>query len=86
MTAVIPAVGLTVLPREDEQILRDYVANPNGLRWLFRGNRPTIFQTYHTPEDSAATVDPAALEMTARIIARAVRLFDRAIAARAPIS
>lgn len=82
----LPAVGLTVLPREDEQTLRDYVANPNGLRWLFRGNRPTIFQTYHTPEDSAATIDPAALEMTARIVARAVRLFDRAIAARAPIS
>lgn len=68
----VPAVGLTVLPRADEANLRAYVADPNSLRWLLRWMRPTIFRTYHTASDSAATVQASALAMVARIVARAV--------------
>lgn len=73
----IPAVGLTVLPREDEATLRAYVADPDSLRWLFRFMRPTIFQTYHAPGDTAATIDEAALAMTARLVVRTVGEFTR---------
>ena len=75
--AGIPAVGVTVLPREDEARLREYVENPNSLKWLFRFMRPAIFRTYHTAGDTPETIDPAALEMTARVIAATVRNLDR---------
>ena len=75
----IPAVGLTVLPRADEAALRAYVADPNSLRWLLRWMRPTIFRTYHTASDSAATVKVAALAMVARVVTRAVGEAERLI-------
>ena len=80
----VPAVGLTVLPRADEATLRAYVADPNSLRWLFRWMRPTIFRTYHTASDSAATVEAAALAMVARVVARAVGEAERLIGGEAP--
>lgn len=73
----IPAVGLTVLPRADEEVLRAYVADPNALRWLFRFMRPTIFQTYHSPADVSATIEPKALAMAARLVARTAAEFAR---------
>jgi len=68
----VPTVGLTVLPRADEVTLRAYVTDPNSLRWLFRWMRPSIFRTYHTAADGAATVQAAALAMVTRVIVRAV--------------
>ena len=80
----VPAVGLTVLPRADESALRAYVAGPNSLRWLLRWLRPTIFRTYHTASDSAETVEPAALAMVARVVARAVGEAERLIGGKPP--
>ena len=80
----VPAVGLTVLPRADEATLRAYVTDPNSLRWLFRWMRPTIFRTYHTAADGAATVQAAALAMVARVIARAVGEAERLIGEETP--
>ncbi len=37
----IPAVGVTVSPRADEAKLREYVDEPNSLKWQFRFLRPT---------------------------------------------
>lgn len=75
--AGIAAVGVTVLARDDEARLREYVDSPNSLKWLFRFLRPAIFQAYHTAGDGPADIDPAALEMTARVMAATVRNFDR---------
>ncbi|MEH6477501.1 MAG: M28 family peptidase, partial [Sneathiella sp.] len=72
----VPAVGVTVLPKTDGQTLRDYIANPNAFKWIRTANRPIIFQTYHSPEDLPSTIDPKALDMTARIIVETVRTFD----------
>ena len=75
----VSAVGLTVLPRADEAALRAYVADPNSLRWLFRWMRPTVFRTYHTASDSAATVQATALAMVTRVVARAIGEAERLI-------
>ncbi|MEH6526405.1 MAG: M28 family peptidase [Sneathiella sp.] len=73
----IPAVGVTVLPEADGQTLRDYIANPNAFRWIRTANRPTIFQTYHSPQDLPSTIDPKALDMTAHIIVETAKIFDQ---------
>ena len=73
----VPAVGVTILPREDETTLRDYVDHPNSLKWLFPFLRPTIFRTYHTADDRADTIDAAAIAMTARILTTAIVIFDK---------
>lgn len=80
----IPAVGLTVLPRDDEATLRAYVADPNSLRWLFRWMRPTIFRAYHTASDRASTLEAAALAMVSRIVSRAVGEAERLIGGEVP--
>lgn len=72
----VPAVGVTVLPKTDGQTLRDYIANPNAFKWVRTANRPIIFQTYHSPEDLPSTINPKALDMTARIIVETVKAFD----------
>jgi hypothetical protein len=57
----VPAYGLTVVPRRQADALRAFVFNPlrSTLNALVR--RPPPFDTYHTPRDSSATLDPAAL-------------------------
>ncbi len=77
--AGIPAVGVTVSSREDEARLREYVDDPNSLKWRFRFLRPAIFRTYHTAGDTLETIDPAALDMTARVMAAMVRNLDRLV-------
>jgi aminopeptidase S len=72
----VPAIGVTVLPKTDGQTLRDYIANPNAFKWVRTANRPIIFQTYHSPEDLPSTINPKALDMTARIIVETVKAFD----------
>jgi len=80
--AGVPAVGITVLPQEDEARLRDYVDHPDRWRWLIPWFRPTIFRAYHGPGDRAHTVDPAAIDMLARVVRRMVAVADERLAER----
>ncbi|MBT4934164.1 MAG: M28 family peptidase [Rhodospirillaceae bacterium] len=73
----LAAVGVTVLPREDEEKLRSYVDDPNNPKWLLNFVRPTIFRTYHTSGDGPETVQPAALEMMTRLMVETVRVVDQ---------
>jgi len=73
----LAAVGVTILPQGDEKKLRSYVDDPNNPKWLLNFIRPTIFQTYHTSGDGPQTVQPAALEMTARLMVETVRTFEQ---------
>jgi len=66
-----------VLPQHDEAKLRSYVDDPNNPMWLLNFIRPVIFQTYHTSGDGPETVQPAALEMTTRLMLETVRTFER---------
>jgi len=79
----IAAVGVSVLPREDEQRLRAYVDNPNSLRWLLNFFRPAIFRTYHTSADKFETVSAEAVDMTAKLVTEIVRVVDAAVGAEA---
>lgn len=72
----LPGVGITVLPRDDENTLRRYIDNPDNPLWLIKFLRPAIFQTYHTSADRPDRIQPAALEMTARLMVEAVRVLD----------
>ncbi len=74
----VAGVGVTVLPRYDEDKLRSYVDDPNNPMWLLNFIRPVIFQTYHTSGDGPETVQSAALEMTTRLMLETVRVMDRA--------
>ena len=66
--AGLPAYGLTVVPSANAPALRQFIFNPlwGGLRFLLR--RPVPFDTYHTPRDSLATLEPRALDLTARAL------------------
>jgi hypothetical protein len=70
----LAAVGVTVLPQEDEDKLREYVQDPNNPKWLLNFIRPAIFRTYHTSGDGPETVEPDALEMTKRLMLETVRV------------
>jgi len=76
----IPAVGVTIAPREDEAVLREYIKDPNAFRWMRVANRPIIFQTYHTKNDTAETISPAALLLAARIIYETALNLDSVLA------
>ncbi|MHA1598217.1 MAG: M28 family metallopeptidase [Alphaproteobacteria bacterium] len=75
----IAAVGVTVLPRDDEATLRRYVDNPDNPLWLINFLRPVIFRTYHTPNDKPDTIEPAALDMTTRLMVETVRVLDNGV-------
>ncbi len=74
----VAGVGVTVLPRYDEDKLRSYVDDPNNPMWLLNFIRPVIFQTYHTSGDGPETVQSAALEMTTRLMLETVRVMNQA--------
>lgn len=74
-----PAVGVTVLPQADEDKLRAYVEDPNNPKWLLNFVRPAIFRTYHTSGDGPETIDPAALDMTTRLMIETVRVVDQMV-------
>jgi aminopeptidase YwaD len=63
-----PAYGLTSVPAVEVEPLRRFIFHP--LRTTLRGEarRPPPFDTYHTPRDSGATLDPAALERVGRAL------------------
>jgi hypothetical protein len=71
--AGIPAYGLTMVPVREAVALRQFVFNPvrSALRQVVR--RPPPFDTYHTPRDSGATLDPAALDAVAAALRAIVR-------------
>ena len=58
--AGIPAYGLSIVPAREADALRRFVLSP--ARSAFRAvvQRPAPFDTYHTPRDALATLDPAA--------------------------
>jgi hypothetical protein len=66
--AGVPAYGLTVVPSANADALRRYIFSPvlGGLRFLLR--RPAPFDTYHTPRDAIATLEPPALDLTIRAL------------------
>ena len=75
----LSAVGVTFSPKGDESKLRSYVADPNNPKWLLNFIRPVIFQTYHTSGDTAQTIDPAALDMTKRLMLETVRVVGQMV-------
>ena len=66
--AGIPAYGFTIVPFAEADALRQFVFSPvrSVLRAMVR--RPVPFDTYHTPRDALATLQPAALEGVARAL------------------
>lgn len=64
----LPAYGLTVVPSAQAEALRRFVFNPlrTNLRHLAR--RPPPFDTYHTDDDTGATLDPRALDLVVRAL------------------
>ena len=74
--AGLPAYGLSVVPRDHADDLRRFVLDPvrSTLRALIR--RPPPFDTYHTAADTLATLEPAALDLTARALRAIVRGLD----------
>ncbi len=75
----LAAVGVTVLPQRDEDKLRSYIDDPNNPKWLLNFIRPAIFQTYHTSGDGPETIEPAALEMTTRLMLETIRVVGEKI-------
>ena len=68
--AGVPAYGFTSVPAAQADVLRQFVFRP--LRSALRAGvrRPPPFDTYHTPRDTGATLDVAALDrMTAALAA-----------------
>ena len=66
--AGIPAYGFTIVPFAEADALRRFVFSPvrSALRAMVR--RPVPFDTYHTPRDAFATLEPAALERVAHAL------------------
>jgi Zn-dependent M28 family amino/carboxypeptidase len=66
--AGVPACGLTVVPAANAEALRRFIFHPwlGAARFLLR--RPAPFDTYHTPRDGLATLEPRALALTARAL------------------
>jgi peptidase M28-like protein len=64
----VPAYGFTVVPSANAEVLRQFVFSPvrSALRTLIR--RPVPFDTYHTPRDRGATLEPAALALARRAL------------------
>jgi Zn-dependent M28 family amino/carboxypeptidase len=61
--AGIPAYGLSVMPVAHAAALRQFVLTPARGVLMHLARRPPPFDTYHTPRDTAATVEPAALAL-----------------------
>jgi hypothetical protein len=63
-----PAYGLTSVPAAEAPALRQFVFHP--LRTTLGGavRRPPPFDTYHTPRDTGATLDAAALDRVSRAL------------------
>jgi len=75
--AGVPAYGLTVIPRANADALRQFILHPawGAVRFLLR--RPAPFDTYHTSRDSVATLEPRALDLTARALETVIAALGR---------
>ena len=58
--AGLPAYGLSIVPAREADALRDFVLDPSRPPFSAEGRLPVPFDTYHTPGDALATLDPAA--------------------------
>jgi Zn-dependent M28 family amino/carboxypeptidase len=72
MAAGVPAYGLTVIPSANADALRQFIFHPmlGALRFLVR--RPVPFDTYHTPRDALATLEPRALDLVGTALAAVI--------------
>jgi Peptidase family M28 len=61
--AGVPAYGLSVVPLAQADALRQFVLSPTRSALMHLVRRPPPFDTYHTPRDLAATVEPGALAL-----------------------
>ncbi len=68
----MPAYGLTVIPSANADALRQFIFHPmwGALRFLVR--RPVPFDTYHTPRDALATLEPRALDLVGTALAAVI--------------
>jgi Zn-dependent M28 family amino/carboxypeptidase len=66
--AGIPAYGLSAVPSVHAEALRRFVLSPVRSVLLHAVRRPPPFDTYHTSRDAGATLDPAALDLVARVL------------------
>jgi hypothetical protein len=64
--AGIPAYGLSVVPFSEADALRRFALSPVRSALIHAVRRPPPFDTYHTPRDASATLDPRALDLVAR--------------------
>ena len=64
----VPAYGFTLVPSANAEALRQFVWSPvrGAIRHLIR--RPVPFDTYHSPRDRGATLEPAALALALRAL------------------
>lgn len=66
--AGIPAYGLTIVPLAQADALRRFVLSPARSVLMHLVRRPPPFDTYHTPRDALATLQPDALDRVARAL------------------
>lgn len=77
--AGIPALALSIFPKKEESILREFIFNPGSPKWADRGRRPSIFRHYHTPNDTAGRLREDAMALMSEIIHRTVLRLDRTL-------
>jgi hypothetical protein len=70
--AGVPAYGLTVIPAREADALRSFVLSPVRSALMHAIRRPVPFDTYHTPKDRGATLDPRALDLVTRALAAVI--------------
>ena len=75
----MPAFAMTPFPIEDEERLRRFQANGANLAGTARADLPEIFQFRHDQSDNADTVEATAIDVTARVLAGAIRVLDRLV-------
>ena len=75
--AGVPALALTMIPNADKEILRDFVFHPRSPRWRNRKNWPSIFHRYHTPRDTADSLQENAMRLMSEVVRRTVQKLNR---------
>jgi hypothetical protein len=66
--AGVPAYGLSAVPLAHADALRQFVLSPARSVFMHLVRRPPPFDTYHTPGDSAATLQAPALALVSRAL------------------
>jgi hypothetical protein len=68
VAAGIPSYGLTVVPAAEADALRAFVLSPVRSALMHVVRRPAPFDTYHTPNDKGATLQPSSLALVSRAL------------------